>query len=282
MAGQPQDIYPLGQQGGLLKDILNFALNNLYQYGKKTEAANQERARLFADLKGGRSNPQAMRGLMDEAMNINPVMGKIQPGGWAAHSPEAKAMLNNFADAFPETFRRVLKSPQDLLSAVTDKLPPQAAAMLSKHGDTHILRARPNYAPELATVGHEIQHHLNADRVAKTNPLDALTIGTLLREHIPTGYRGSLNTVLDKAIAPPKGFHEKLSGPFKELMQFFTGSNPALNKLEPLRLAPTADRNLMRAAMDEAFAYTAQNAATNPNASPLLRELAKNLDLQWK
>ncbi len=73
---QPQDIYPLGLGHGALVDLLNFGLNNLYQYGQGAAQKGQQMNSLFEAMRSGQSaDPQAMRSLTDLAMNINPVMG---------------------------------------------------------------------------------------------------------------------------------------------------------------------------------------------------------------
>lgn len=195
-------------------------------------------------------------------------MAQILPSTWKAAAPEAKAMMNIFGDKFPVTFAELLAQPQKVIPSVTKELPGQAAAVLRKSGGTHKLMVRPEYAKELATPGHEIQHSLNERRVAGTDPLDALTIGTLMRDLLPSGTRGSLNTILGQAVQKPSLMDS--------IGQLF-GGNPA-----PLQVAPRASRDLMRAAMDEAFAYTAQNAATSSKASPLLKTLAQNLGLKWE
>src|SRR5689334_7219474 len=51
----PQDIYPLGQGKGLLPDAINFALNNIYQYGQRTKAVNQKMGQAMGDIQAGGS-----------------------------------------------------------------------------------------------------------------------------------------------------------------------------------------------------------------------------------
>jgi hypothetical protein len=191
---------------------------------------------------------------------------QILPGTWKAMAPEAKAMMNQFGDRFPSAFERLLRSPADLAATVTKDMPKQAAGMLRKPtAMKHEMKVRPDYAKEPWTAGHEVQHSLNADRVAGTEPLDALTIGTLMRELLPSGRRGSLDTLLRQSL---------MTDPRASLFQKVLGSGPKV--VNPQNV----DRNVMRGVMDEALAYTAENAA-RPNADPLLRTLAERLGIRW-
>src|SRR5678815_5792910 len=49
------DIYPLGQGNGLISDIINFGLNNIYQYGQRTKASNQRMGQAMGDIQAGGS-----------------------------------------------------------------------------------------------------------------------------------------------------------------------------------------------------------------------------------
>ena len=72
----PEDIYPLGLGGGVLRDLLNFGLNNIYQYGKRTEGTNRQMGDLLQAIQAGQQPaPGAMRAMTEQAMNINPIMG---------------------------------------------------------------------------------------------------------------------------------------------------------------------------------------------------------------
>src|SRR5678815_5010748 len=131
------DIYPLGQGNGLISDIINFGLNNIYQYGQRTKASNQRLGRAYPNMVG--------------AME---------------------------------------KAPQIMEASIAKDLPSGTAGALSKPlPSAHFMEVAPNYADNLFTIGHEMQHSLNAPRVAATNPIDALTIGTLLHDILPAGNR---------------------------------------------------------------------------------------------
>lgn len=209
-----------------------------------------------------------MLGIADPMSNIGGPQqtAQILPATWKAMAPEAKAMMNVFADKFPGMFGKVLASKPNLTAEVTSNIPAQAAAVLRKSSpEQHLMKVRPAYAKSPFTAGHEMQHSLNAPRVAATDPLDALTIGTLLQDLLPKGRRGSLNTVLGEATMPDPtaGWLARMIGNAPSVV------NPA-----------TANRNLMRAAMDEGLAYTAENAA-RPGADPLLKTLAERLGVAW-
>jgi hypothetical protein len=73
---QPEDVYPLGLGGSLLRDLMNFGLNNIYQYGKRTEGTNRQMSDLMQAIQAGQQPaPGAMRAMTEQAMNINPIMG---------------------------------------------------------------------------------------------------------------------------------------------------------------------------------------------------------------
>jgi hypothetical protein len=192
---------------------------------------------------------------------------QILPATWKAMAPEAKMMMNQFGNKYPSMWGKVLASEPSITAEVTKEMPAGAAGMLRKNSATsHQIKVRPDYSQNVSTIGHELQHSLNAPRVQSTGPLDALTIATLLRDLQPAGSRGSLDMLLREAFKP---------APLMEsLKSTFTG------KLPPPVMKASAPAGLMRAAMDEGLAYTAQNAAAK-GADPLLRLLAERLGVNW-
>jgi hypothetical protein len=192
---------------------------------------------------------------------------QILPATWKAMAPEAKAMMNQFGNKYPGMWGKVLASEPNVAAEVTKEMPAGAAGMLRKNSATsHQIKVRPDYAQNESTIGHELQHSLNAPRVTGTSPLDAATIATLLRDLQPAGSRGSLDMLLRQSLQP---------APLMEsLKSTFTG------KLPPPVMKANAPAGLMRAAMDEGLAYTAQNAAAK-GADPLLRLLAERLGVSW-
>jgi len=196
---------------------------------------------------------------------------QILPATWKAMAPEAKAMVTNFGNNYPKTFEKALASGPSIVPQV-GPMPGgvNAYGMLRKPGDNvHQIIVRPD-AVKRNTLGHELQHSLNAPRVGNTNLPDALTIATLLKDVNPAGDRGSLDLLLNKLIVPQPG---------RSLMQRIegvaTGTTPMVLNKKEVR-AP-----LIRNAMDEGLAYTAQNAA-KPNADPLLKLLAERLGVNWE
>ena len=97
-----QDIYPLGQGHGLPADIANFALNNLYQYGKSFAPANAQMQQLFQTAQQGRPDPQLLNSLMASVSGyVNPIAGVTMPGGKFFHgTPEA---FNEFDPAMSKS-----------------------------------------------------------------------------------------------------------------------------------------------------------------------------------
>ncbi|HEY7419901.1 MAG TPA: hypothetical protein VH593_32285 [Ktedonobacteraceae bacterium] len=257
----PQDIYPLGQGKGLLPDAINFALNNIYQYGQRTKAANQRMGQAMGDIQAGGSPD--LSPLVRDVVSTSPLYtGLIN---WSGMTEPAKAMLQRFGRAYPNMVGAMEKAPQIMEASIAKDLPSGTAGALSKPlPSAHFMEVAPNYADNLYTIGHEMQHSLNAPRVAATNPIDALTIGTLLHDVLPAGNRGSLNTVLSKQVTGPTLFQQLFGGPAKQQLRV---TNP--------------DRNLMRNAMDEGLAYLGQNAAEGKGGD-LVKKLASRLGVNWE
>lgn len=258
---QPEDIYPLGQGGGLLTDALNFALNNIYQYGQRTKQSNQQMGQAMGDIQAGGSPD--LSPLVRDVVGTSPLYtGLIN---WTGMTEPAKAMLQRFGRAYPEMIGSMEKAPQILEASIARNLPPDVAGALSKPvPSAHFMEVAPNYADNLFTIGHEMQHSLNAPRVAATNPLDAMTIGTLLHDLLPAGNRGTLNSVIYQQLAKPT------------LLQRLGLASPPQN----LTLA-NPNRNLMRAAMDEGLAYLGQNAAEGKGGD-IVQQLADRLGVRWR
>jgi hypothetical protein len=258
-----EDIYPLGLGGGLLNDALNFALNNVYQYGQRTKESNQRMGGAMNTIASGGSAD--LGPLIRDAVNVSPINAGLI--NWTGMTDPAKAMLQRFGRVYPNMMNTMEKAPQILEASIQPNLASDVAGALSKPvPSAHFMEIAPNYADNLFTIGHEMQHSLNAPRVAATNPLDALTIGTLLHDILPAGNRGSLNTVLSKQVSS--------TGPTL-LQRLFGGGGPD-------RITVTnPNRDLMRNAMDEGLAYVAQNAAEGKGGD-LVKTLADRLGLTWR
>lgn len=257
----PADIYPLGLGKGLLADAINFGLNNIYQYGQRAGEYNKRVSSLFDTLKGG-GNPD-ISPLVGDIVNSSPlVAGQVN---WGGMTEPAKAMIQMFGRRYPNMLAALEKAPQMVDASISRTLPSDVAGALSKPvPSAHFLEVQPSYATNMYTIGHEIQHSLNAPRVAATNPLDALTIGTLLHDVLPAGNRGSLNTVLHQQIAPPS-FWQRIG----------------LARPSPNLVVNNPNRNLMRNAMDEGLAYLGQNAAEGKGGD-IVQQLADRLGVRWK
>jgi hypothetical protein len=94
-----EDIYPLGQDKGLLTDIANFGLNNLYQFSQSFGDTNRRISSVMGDIAAGRENPDTGP-LMRDLLNVSPgafagTWGPIRTGlqkqavrGLWRHNPE--------------------------------------------------------------------------------------------------------------------------------------------------------------------------------------------------
>lgn len=113
----PEDIYPLGQGHGLGADIINFALNNLYQYGQRTKASNENMAQVMSNISQGK--PAGDLGpLIQDAISVNPIMaGTWGPIRTAAQKKAVSALWR----ADPEAVKAIATDPRELnLSGLMD------------------------------------------------------------------------------------------------------------------------------------------------------------------
>ena len=296
MANEQQDVYPLGQGGGLLKDILNFALNNVYQYGQRLGNDSSRVSRGLENVRAGR--PSGL-GASEFQPLIGPnVVGQISPSNWANYSPEAKAILTETFNKFPRLFERVQKTPANLHVRVVDRAEmPNYGGMqksinpyfdeiaLAKRqrmegtqsnrgvGDTLNWRSIPSdqLKPDVTTTVHELQHHINQPKMRTTDPADLATIGTLLNDIMYNKDVGSLTERLGqyKAAALDKT----------------TWNKPIMS---PHRVEPTSipghvgfgkepwSQFLGGAIGDEGLAYLSQYAPHDPSLARLAESLGVN------
>lgn len=252
-----EDIYPLGLGGGLLTDAMNFALNNIYQYGQRTKQSNQRMGEAMTNVASGKSAD--LGPLTSDIVSTSPLYtGLIN---WTGMTEPAKAMIQRFGRAYPNMLSAMEKAPQIMEAGITPDLPGNVAGRLRKPiPSAHFMDIRPDYAANLSTIGHEMQHSLNAPRVAATNPVDALTIGTLLKSVLP-GEVPSLNTVLQSQVSRPN------------FLQRLFGAPDQYSMVKP-------NAGLMRNAMDEGLAYLGQKAAEGKGGD-LVKTLADRLGVNW-
>lgn len=100
---------------------------------------------------------------------------------WKGMTPEAKTMVTKYANKFPVSFSKVQEVP-DLLS-VNIKKPEGGYGNVTRNQFNPFIREM-NIGPgfeKTNVVPHEFAHHIQNQRVAATDPLDAETIGTLLQ-----------------------------------------------------------------------------------------------------
>ena len=260
------DVYPLGQGGGLMKDIINFALNNLYQYGEKLGKESQSNAQALESLRAGKPSNLSTAALQPM---IGPnVVGQISPTNWAAYSPEAKAILTETFNKFPRLFERVQKTPSNLHVSVAPgaELATKNASGVMRSvspyfdeiqlaktqriegtgqpnrgvGDTLNWRSVPadEMRPDLQTTVHELQHHINAPRLLQKSPADAAdqaTIGMLLKEIMYNKDIGSLHNRYSQyktAALDPNSWNMPITSPHKLGVAGGSKPIPGINSFE--------------------------------------------------
>ena len=132
----------------------------------------------------------------------------ITPKTWHLMEPEAKAMLNNLADKFPDLFKKIMDSPTKLMANVSESMPGLLGSLATNK--TAKSFADKLNRPDLldkpisaymdvvksqvkeSTVPHEVQHFLNFPKIQATDPADAGTIGMLLSDVLSGKSQGSL------------------------------------------------------------------------------------------
>jgi len=196
-----------------------------------------------------------------------PFAGTIAPATWRAMAPQAKAMLTKLADAFPESFARVLKHPRELMAFVGNLEPGVAGRLTRSEFPSGLKSAQatvvPGAAKNLQTPAHEIFGHLlSEEKLAKTAPRSQEMFG-MLEDVLPLQTTGSLRL---------------RTGQLRNLREL--GMPESVLGATPTQRA-TYESDLQRVIMDEALASLAE-AQTMPNVNPLVRQLAEGLGLVLK
>lgn len=194
------------------------------------------------------------------------IAGTIAPATFKAMAPQAKAMINTLANAFPESFAQVLKHPRELMAFV-GKLDPGVAGRLTRTDLPGGLKAAqatvvPGAAASSRTSAHEILGHLLAEgRLDKTSPRAQEAFG-ILEDILPTSTTGSLRLRTQQ-------LRDMRAGNFKSANE------------EVVSRLPQYERDLQRVIMDEALASIAE-AQTLPQVSPIVKQIIKRLGLELK
>lgn len=229
----------------------------------------------FLDSLLGFVLPQTPRESLEAV--FSPIPATIAPATWRAMSPHAKAMLTQLADAFPESFARVLAAPRELMAFV-GKLDPGIVGRLTRSELPGVGKAAqavvtPLEARKLQTPAHEIfGHFLADDSLAKTAPR-AQEIFGMLEDVLPLSTTGSLRMRTQQLRDLRNLNTENLSSAVSDISKKVPGVNPnAIQNFE---------RDLQRVIMDEALGSLAE-AQTLPNVSPLVRQLAEGLGVVLK
>jgi hypothetical protein len=138
---QPPDVYPLGLGKGLMTDILNFGLNNLYQYGQSFGQTNQRIGQVMTDIAAGKEN-QDLGPLTKEllAMSPGPIAGTWGP----IRTPLQKQAVRAAWRHDPERVAAVAADPQ-MLNVTVPKPNVETARVMQDVG----------WMPEGATAAFE-------------------------------------------------------------------------------------------------------------------------------
>ena len=253
---QPKgDIYPLGQDQGLVTDVVNFALNNLYQYSNKFGETNQKRAQLFKQLKSGeKADPSLMRDLVQEATNVNPA-GVIAPTG--------NRVLKGLFEELRKRAPGLVKQADELSQTVFPYLVPGEMMPVANSlgvfrrsgtmpkGEIHLRGARPQ-AEQVDTLGHELRHFLTGfdPKFSGKNPSHALETAQQLTEMMPWSQNRAMResylpsneaspTILQNLARMKPGSSPHASNAYDESLAYLTealmqgnkGGDPALEAI---------------------------------------------------
>lgn len=262
-------------------------------------------------LPGGKAVGQGVK-KMRGAISDSPLMKSvIDPKTWELMQPEARDMMLNIKAKFPEFFSKVMKSPIKLLPQIQN-LDPGLWGQMAVHRPSRRmaeLAGKPGAAlkPQRAVMDvigheagkertpvHELQHMLNFERVQKTDPADAATIGGLLSEILQGQDIGSLYNRIDqrRKIAP-----QGITGKIKELVHRRDIQDPWSKKLlydpDPVATDLVSEGEgyykpgeslievLNRTMMDEGLAYLGEATTQQPqefrNISGYSQETISNL-----
>ena len=197
-------------------------------------------------------------------------LSAITPAGWRNMVPEAKAMITEFGNQFPEWFGSVLKHPKELLVNTAENLGLGTYGTFENLNPLldriNLLRRPGLFGRETRagadTIGHELTHYLTAGKLNKMPPEDAATIGMLLSDILPPRGQGSLKYRL--------GQYETT----KPLMDVFKGK----------ALPPRAEdmfNELQRSIGSEGLAHLAERTVF-PETSSKLQDLARKLGVGAK
>lgn len=208
-------------------------------------------------------------GVIPSPSSIKGGLAGILPAGWKSMTPEAKAIMTEFSNMFPEWFRSVQKSPRELLINTVRDLPMGTEGTFEhinplmdriKLGMQKTIKGeRP---PGLDTVGHELTHYLTADKLAKMDPDDAATIGMLISDLLPKRGQGSL------------------LGRMGELESLEKVIGPLAGKNVPARATEVANA-VKRSIGGEGYAHLAERTVF-PETSTKLQDLAMKLGVGAK
>jgi hypothetical protein len=223
----------------------------------------------------------------------------IPLGLWKAMTPEAKAIVTNYANKYPLKFERALSEPQDLF-AIAQNSGPGNHGFYNNYGKQGSTISVGEASVKRGTTAHEMQHYLDRNRIRETKPTDAATIGYLLEEQLlrnmpegrePEKYIGSLLNVTDQLQVrdPILG----VAGKPSDLLNWMLSKEPKKRPRnarpgfkqpdlaymsDTATSAPISGANdiLRRMMMDEGLAYLAQHSA-DKDAPSMLKLLAARL-----
>ena len=208
-------------------------------------------------------------------------LGMITPTGWRNIAPEAKAMVNLFADQFPGWFQAVLKHPRELAIHGVADLPEGTAGTFQNVNPLldRIKLAIGRGFRDPGTVPHEFTHYLTADKLKEWLPQHAEQLGTELNKILPKGGKGSLTNALDDLqgfsdlFSANKGFTTKSDTEFLNTIRRAIGSE-GLAHLAERTIYPETSTKLMDLARKLGVGAPAYESSTG---STLVDDVLKSL-----
>lgn len=307
----------------LLEDLIGFARENIEKAGASFAESNMRDRQLIDAYRSGRQvDPQQRQAMAEEYINqANPMSaaggamaGIIKPQTWKAYTPQAKTMMTRLFQQQPGLMDEIMADPKDLQVLVKKRgewpfTDPGTGGLAQgiRQGRERVTIATDEAGKMADRAGypvpiHELKgHYLQQERIAKTDPYDAATIGYLLDDVLPKYGKQSMENRMDELaqvqayanLDAGKRFQQVLpeEGPLGLgeylIRRYGAGAFPAdatgTVSRSPYKYTkggiPTnenVESFLMRAIGDESLASLAE-AQIGKESSPLLRELAKKL-----
>lgn len=285
-----------------LDDILGFTAEKFRNQNEQTQKA-------FDQVRKTGKLPKGF--LSGASGGMGAIAGQITPEIWQGMDAGTKGVMRAFFDKFPDVEKAVqaIKTPLVPKVVAREAMPGEGILgsvakkrdMLGDLSDEmHLLKSPrlPGFNPSDETLVHELQHHINEPRVAATDPADAGTIGTLLKDILSEhgadfgsldqrtqqlARRGGLGAdpTVSNFLKSQNAPWAKLSPEVKANATFmnapFTDIPGAVSDPYKGNAIGNMSDFLQRIMMDEGLAHLSQ--ATVTGANPKLVDLAQKLNV---